>query len=190
MNTLLDQIKQCKICKEHLPLEPKPILRFNENSKIVIIGQAPGIKAHEKGLDFDDLSGDKLRSWLGVDRETFYNTDNFAVIPMGFCYPGKGKTGDLPPRPECKPKWHQSIFESLKNVQLTMLIGAYSQKAYLGEDFQKNLTQTVISYHSYLPEYFPIPHPSPTNRFWMAKNKWFVTDVIPELQQRVKMILS
>ena len=189
MNTLFEEIKQCQTCAANLPLEPKPILRFNENSKIVIIGQAPGIKAHQSAMDFDDLSGDKLRTWLGVDRETFYNTNNFAVIPMGFCYPGKGKTGDLPPRPECLPQWHQHIFDTLREVQLTLLIGAYAQKAYLGDAFQKNLTETVRNYHQYLPLQFPIPHPSPTNRFWMAKNKWFTTEVLPELEHRVNMIL-
>jgi uracil-DNA glycosylase len=190
VSTLLEEIKQCEICAAHLPLEPNPILRFTEKSKIMIIGQAPGTIAHQRGLDFDDASGNKLRSWLGVDRETFYNTDNFAVIPMGFCYPGKGKTGDLPPRPECRPKWHPSILEVMKEVQLTILIGAYAQKAYLGDKIEKNLTETVRNYHKYLPLQFPIPHPSPTNRFWMAKNKWFVTDVLPELDQRVRRILS
>ncbi len=190
MSTLLEDIKQCKICAAHLPNEPKPIVRFSEKSKIIIIGQAPGLRAHLSGLDFDDPSGDKLRSWLGVDRETFYNTANFAVIPMGFCYPGKGKTGDLPPRPECRPQWHPRIMETLNKVELTILIGAYAQKAYLGERFQKNLTQTVLNYYKFLPSAFPIPHPSPTNRFWMAKNKWFSTEVLPVLQQRVAMILS
>ncbi|WP_335965208.1 uracil-DNA glycosylase family protein [Galbibacter sp. PAP.153] len=190
MKELLKEIKKCNICAAHLPLEPRPVLRFNKNSKILIIGQAPGTKAHESQTDFDDASGKKLRQWLGIDAKTFYNTNNIAVVPMGFCYPGKGRTGDLPPRPECMPKWHQKIVDQLADLQLVILIGQYAQKAYLKGNSYKNLTETVRNYQEFLPAFFPIPHPSPTNRFWMAKNKWFEIEVIPILQERVQVILQ
>ncbi|MEL4306995.1 uracil-DNA glycosylase family protein [Joostella sp. CR20] len=190
MQKLLHEISQCQVCAEFLPLGPRPVLRASKHSKILIIGQAPGLKVHTTGVDWDDQSGKKLRTWLGVTDEVFYNSDNFGVIPMGFCYPGKAKTGDLPPRSECKPQWHQQLLSKMPNVQLTILIGQYAQKSYLENSAKKNLTETVKNYYEYLPKYLPIPHPSPTNRFWMAKNKWFEMDVIPVLQQQVKEILE
>ncbi|MCM5662213.1 uracil-DNA glycosylase family protein [Galbibacter mesophilus] len=190
MKKLLKEIAQCEICKAHLPLGPKPILRVSKNTKILIIGQAPGTKAHESGKDFYDASGKKLRSWLGVDEATFYNTEYIGVMPMGFCYPGKGKTGDLPPRPECKPQWHQNILDELTAVELIILVGQHAQKAYLGKQFQRNLTETVKNYHTFLPKLFPIPHPSPTNRFWLAKNKWFENEVVPMLKTRIQEVLK
>lgn len=189
MEKLLHEISKCQVCVDFLPLPPKPILRVSKEAKILIIGQAPGIKAHNSGKDFDDASGKKLRSWMGISEEDFYNTKKVAVMPMGFCYPGKGKTGDLPPRPECKPQWHDKVLSEMQNVSLTILIGQYAQKNYLGDRFHKNLTETVRNYNDFLPEIFPIPHPSPTNRFWMAKNKWFEATVLPVFQQKIKAIL-
>ena len=189
METLLHDIRQCKICEQHLPLGPRPIATAHIDSKIVIIGQAPGTKVHASGIPWDDASGKQLRKWLNVSPEDFYNTKNFAIIPMGFCYPGKGKTGDLPPRPECAPQWHDALLEKMPKVKLVLLIGLYAQKYYLQKDAKRTLTETVANYEEYLPTYFPIPHPSPTNRFWKSKNPWFETVIVPELQKEIQKIL-
>ncbi|AUC83047.1 uracil-DNA glycosylase family protein [Lacinutrix sp. Bg11-31] len=189
MQGLLHSITQCSICKDHLPLGPRPVVTAHLESKIVIIGQAPGTKVHESGIPWDDQSGKKLREWLNVSDEDFYNTKNFAIIPIGFCYPGKGKTGDLPPRKECAPEWHEQLLQKMPKVELVLLIGAYAQKYYLKEGFKKNLTETVGEYKTYLPKYFPMPHPSPTNRFWRSKNPWFEELVVPELQEKIREIL-
>jgi uracil-DNA glycosylase family 4 len=189
MQQLLSEIKKCTICKEHLPLGPRPVVTAHKNSKIVIIGQAPGTKVHASGIPWDDQSGKKLREWLNVTNEQFYTTENFAIIPMGFCYPGKGKTGDLPPRPECAPQWHLKLLNKMPNVQLIILVGSYAQKYYLAEKAKRNLTDTVSEFNEYLPKYFPIPHPSPTNRFWRAKNPWFEKEIVHILQQKVKEAL-
>ena len=187
MKELLYNISQCTICKAHLPLGPRPVVTAHPNSKIVIIGQAPGTKVHESGIPWDDQSGKKLRQWLNVTDQQFYDTKNFAIIPMGFCYPGKAKTGDLPPRAECAPQWHKFLFEKMPNVKLVILIGTYAQNYYL-ED-KKTLTERVGDYKNYLPKYFPIPHPSPTNRFWRAKNPWFEAFIVPELQEQIKKLI-
>jgi len=187
MESLLKDISQCTICKAHLPLGPRPVVTAHPNSKIVIIGQAPGSKVHQSGIPWDDQSGKKLRQWLNVSDEQFYNTENFAIIPMGFCYPGKAKTGDLPPRPECAPQWHKSLFDEMPNLELVILIGAYAQQYYLKD--KKTLTERVGDYKSYLPKYFPIPHPSPTNRFWRSKNPWFEDTVVHDLQRVIKDLI-
>ncbi|MFK7031024.1 uracil-DNA glycosylase family protein [Flavobacterium oreochromis] len=190
---MLEKLKQdidtCLICNAFLPYSPKPIYQINSNAKILIIAQAPGQITHEKGIPFDDLSGDTLRYWLGVNKEQFYNPNLFAIVPMGFCFPGKGKTGDLPPRKECAPQWHHKIFEHLKNIQLTILIGNYSQEYYLKNAPYKNLTDRVFHYSLFLPEYFPLVHPSPLNFRWHTKNKWFKEEIVPELQKIVAKIL-
>jgi uracil-DNA glycosylase len=188
MNNLLQDISQCTICKSHLPLGPNPIVSTHPRSKIVLLSQAPGRLAHENSKAWDDPSGKQLRKWLGVDEFTFYNPQNFAILPIGFCYPGKAKTGDLPPRPECAPKWHKPLLEKMTKVELVILIGAYAQNYYL--DDKKSLTERVADYKSYLPKYFPIPHPSPTNRFWRSKNPWFEKTVISELSKSVKSIIK
>lgn len=185
---LSSQIRNCTICENHLPQPPRPIFSFHAASTIAIISQAPGRVAHEKGIPWDDQSGDRLREWLGVSRDFFYNTAHFAIIPMGFCYPGKGKTGDLPPRKECAPQWHDSIFKLLPNLQLKLVVGQYAQKQYLGKNREKNLTETVRSFEQYLPEFLPLPHPSPLNARWRIRNEWFEEAVLPELQRRVKEI--
>ncbi|MDN3491471.1 uracil-DNA glycosylase family protein [Winogradskyella bathintestinalis] len=189
MENLLHNISQCTFCTAHLPLGPRPVVTANVNSKIVIIGQAPGTKVHESGIPWDDQSGKRLRQWLNVSDEQFYNTTNFAIVPMGFCYPGKAKTGDLPPRPECAPQWHEQLLDKMPNVELIILIGAYAQKYYLKDKAKRTLTETVEEYHSFLPAYFPIPHPSPTNRFWISKNPWFEELVVPKLRETVERIL-
>ena len=162
-----------------MPNKPKPIFQFNEKSRIMIIGQAPGQKVHNAGVPFLDKSGETLRRWLGVTDEQFYNPDLFAIVPMGFCFPGKGKTGDLPPRPECAPQWHEKIMSHLKQVELKLLIGKYAQDYYLLKTSGSNLTETVLNYKNYLPEYFPLVHPSPLNFRWQAKNPWFEKELVP-----------
>ncbi|MEP2238536.1 MAG: uracil-DNA glycosylase family protein [Maribacter sp.] len=190
MQELLTEIRGCTVCKAHLPLEPRPIVAGTVNSKIILVSQAPGRKAHVENKAWDDPSGRKLREWLGVNEEVFYNPDNFAVLPMGFCYPGKGKTGDLPPRKECAPLWHSQVWEQFKNVKLILLIGKYSQDQYLGKQAKKNLTENVLHYKEYLPKFFLLPHPSPVNRFWRSKNPWFEEDIVGELQELVADILK
>lgn len=187
---LEQEIRQCTICAEHLPLGPKPILSLHPHSRIAIISQAPGRLAHESGIPWDDPSGERLREWLGVDKTTFYQAEHFAIIPMGFCYPGKGKSGDLPPRKECAPQWHSTILSMLPQIQLTLAIGQYAQKTYLGKSRNKNLTETVRHFETYLPEYLPLPHPSPLNARWRKKNPWFREAVLPVLRKRVKEILE
>ena len=188
MKELLAEIRRCEICAKHLPLGPRPIVEASSDSKIVIVGQAPGTKVHASGIPWDDQSGKKLREWLGVDDKTFYNTENFAIVPMGFCYPGKGKTGDLPPRKECAETWHERVFKAFEKVELILLIGTYAQNYFLPDD-SRNLTDKVRNYKDYLPDYWNLPHPSPVNRFWRSKNKWFEEDVVPQLQKEIKQLL-
>lgn len=189
MDQLLTEIRNCTVCKEYLPLGPRPIIEVSEDSKILLISQAPGRIVHESGKAWADRSGKKLREWLGVDEATFYDTTNFAIIPMGFCYPGKGNTGDLPPRKECAPLWHPGVLSKLKNVQLTLLIGSYATHYYFPKD-SRNLTQKVENFDDYLPEFWPLPHPSPVNRFWRSKNPWFEEGIVGKLQQRIASILG
>ena len=188
MKDLLKEVRQCRFCETHLPLGAKPIVSGNEHSKIILISQAPGRVVHESGIAWQDQSGKQLRKWLGVTTSVFYNEDNFAVLPMGFCYPGKAKTGDLPPRKECAPLWHKTIIDHFKKAELFVLIGAYANKYYLSKN--EKLTTLVKNYQEYLPNYFPLPHPSPVNRFWRIKNPWFEKEVVPELQKKVKEILE
>ena len=188
MKQLLSEIRQCDICSEHLPFGPRPIIEASVKSKIVIVGQAPGIKVHESGIPWDDQSGKKLREWLGVESQSFYNTDHFAIVPMGFCYPGKGSSGDLPPRKECAATWHHSVFAAFKNVKLMLLIGTYAQQYFLPKD-PANLTEKVRRFESYLPTYWPLPHPSPVNRFWRSKNPWFEAEIVPKLQRSIQELL-
>ena len=190
MQKLISEIKKCTFCEPHLDLGAKPIVSFTENSKILLISQAPGRIAHEKNLAWNDASGKVLRKWLNISFDDFYNPDNFAILPLGFCYPGKGKTGDKPPRKECAPLWHKKIMQDFKNVKLKVLIGGYSQNYYLPKFKKQNLTDKVQNYQQYLPEFFVLPHPSPRNRFWMQKNPWFEKGVIPELQERVASIIK
>lgn len=185
MEDLLHTIKQCTICSDDLPLGPRPIATAHPKSKIVIIGQAPGTKVHNSGIPWDDASGKQLRKWLNVSDEVFYDTTKFAIIPMGFCYPGRGKSGDLPPRPECAPQWHELLFNKMPNVELLILIGMYAQKYYLMRNAKKTLTETVANYKDYLPKHFPLPHPSPRNGFWLTKNPWFDKEIVPELRKRI-----
>ena len=189
MEKLIKQIRECKVCEPHLPLGANPIISASRKSKIAIIGQAPGIIVHDTKKPWNDRSGKQLRDWLGVSEDEFYSTDNFALVPMGFCYPGKGKGGDLPPRKECAPLWHDKVFDAM-DLRLILLIGIYSQKYYLGKEMKNNLTQTVKHYKEYLPNYFPTPHPSPRNLMWQRRNPWFMEDNVPHLQKLVRSIID
>ena len=190
MRELLSQIKACDVCRQALPHPPRPVMAAGPHSKIVIIGQAPGSKVHASGIPWADQSGDLLRAWLGIGETDFYDPAKIALIPMGFCYPGTGKSGDLPPRPECAPLWHPQLFEQMTGIRLTLLIGHYAQRYYLGDAAQKNLTETVRNFAQYLPDYFALPHPSPRNRFWLRKNPWFQQETLPVLKKTVQDILG
>lgn len=166
-----------------------PVLRAHPKARILVVGQAPGIRVHQTGIPWNDPSGNRLRDWLGVNRETFYNEQLFAIIPMGFCYPGSGERGDLPPRPECAPLWHAKLLEHLPYLELTLLIGNYAQKYYLKGKTKSNLTETVKGWKHYGPGIFPLPHPSPRNNIWLKKNPWFEKHLVRDLRKRIEEIL-
>ena len=190
MKDLLKNIRSCTICKDALVNGVNPVLAASMNSRIAIIGQAPGSVVHKSGIPWDDKSGKRLREWMGVSNEQFYDPEIFAIIPMGFCYPGKGKSGDLPPRKECAKEWHQSLFDKMPNLELILLIGKYAQNYYLDGKEKSTLTQTVMNFGDYLPEYFVLPHPSPRNNIWMAKNSWFEKENVPVLKEIVGALLN
>ena len=190
MKKLISEISACTICKSFLPYAPRPIFSVSADAKILIIGQAPGQKVHDSGIPWKDQSGNELRRWLGVNEEQFYNNKLFALMPMGFCYPGKGTSGDLPPRPECAPTWHAVLLKKMRQTELTILIGQYSQNFYLGARLKPTLTETVKSFIEYLPEYLPLVHPSPRNKIWQKKNPWFEKDIVPYLQKTIRAFLK
>jgi len=185
---LLKEIGQCNLCAEHLSEGVNPVLQAHHDARILIIGQAPGLQVHKTSVPWDDASGERLRGWLGLDKSQFYG-DKVALVPMGFCYPGRGKSGDLPPRKECAETWHVKLLSQLPNVQITILIGQYSQNYYLPSK-EKTLTATVKKFRAYLPEFLVLPHPSPRNNIWLAKNPWFEQDVLPSLQARVNKAIQ
>jgi uracil-DNA glycosylase len=187
---LLEQIPLCRACEAHLPHGPRPVVQAGPAARLLIVGQAPGKRVHDSGIPWNDPSGEQLRDWLQIGTEEFYDPCRVALMPMGFCYPGKGSSGDLPPRPECAPLWHARLLEAMPELRLALLIGRYAQAYYLGPRQKSSLTETVAHYAEYLPRYFPLPHPSPRNRFWQSKNPWFVRDVLPELRRRVKSALG
>ncbi|MEM9501657.1 MAG: uracil-DNA glycosylase family protein [Pseudomonadota bacterium] len=183
------EIKACTICAEHLPLGPRPIVQFSSRSRILMIGQAPGTKVHASGIPWDDDSGDRLREWLDLDKPAFYDPDTIALMPMGFCYPGKASGGDAPPRKECAPQWHQPILDLLPENRLTLLIGAYAQTAYLLQTKRLSMTERVRRFEEFAP-FFPLPHPAWRVRLWAAKNPWFEAEVLPELRTSVRAALD
>lgn len=188
LTQLLKKIERCRTCEEYL--EPRPVLRASETARLLIVGQAPGVRVHNTGIPWNDASGERLRKWLLIDSDMFYDTSLVAIIPMGFCYPGKGIRGDLPPRQECAEKWLSQLLSCLPWIKLTLLIGQYAQRYYLGESCKNTLTETVFSYANYLPSYFPLPHPSPRNNLWLRNNPWFDRVVIPQLRHQVKKLFS
>ncbi len=186
---LLRDAHACTLCAEHLPHGPRPILVVNAAARLLIIGQAPGKRVHQSGVPWDDPSGDRLRDWLGLDRERFYDERRVALMPMGFCYPGTGASGDLPPRPECAPKWHPPLLAAMPRVTLVVLLSQYAQAAYLGERCKATLTETVRAWREY-DRFLPLPHPSPRNNLWLAKNPWFPKQVLPDLRKRVAKTIA
>ena len=187
---LIDHVSKCVICEAHLPLGARPVIQFNPNARILIAGQAPGVKVHETGVPFNDASGNRLREWLGLTRDEFYDANNIAILPMGFCYPGRGKSGDLPPRKECAPAWRERLLAALPNIELTIVLGKYAQAYHLPETKKMPLTELVKSWREYWPNYLVLPHPSPRNNIWLKKNPWFEQDVLPELDKRIATILN
>ena len=187
---LLKEVRACRVCEAHLPNPPKPILLAAASATLMIVGQAPGRKVHETGIPWNDPSGDRLREWLRLEREQFYDTRRIAIIPAGFCYPGTGENGDLPPRPECAPLWHPRLRAALPHIKLTLLVGNYAQAYYLGDRMKSSVTETVRAYQEYLPEFLPLPHPSPRNRGWLKSNPWFEKKVIPQLRSLVSSALK
>lgn len=186
---LLRDVRNCTICTEHIPLGPRPVLQVNQASCILIAGQAPGRKVHDSGVPFTDASGDRLRRWLGVTSVTFYDAKKFAILPMGFCYPGTGRNGDLPPRPECAREWREKLLQHLNKLRLTLVIGEYAQ-AYHLPDAGRSVTERVQSWRDHWPEIVPLPHPSPRNYNWLRCNLWFENELLPALRVRVQEILD
>lgn len=186
---LLKAARSCQICKDALPFEPRPLLQLHPDARILIAGQAPGLRGHESRQPFNDLSGDRLRNWLGIERETFYDSKKIALMPMGFCFPGTGKSGDLPPRPECEPAWRKRLLAQIPKIELTLVIGQYAQAWHIGEARKKNLTETVKSWCDYWPYVLPLPHPSPRNVAWFSKNPWFDGEILPPLRKRVQSLI-
>lgn len=184
-----DEVRSCTLCEPHLVSGPRPIFQIHPNSKILIAGQAPGRKAHATGIPFDDPSGDRLREWMGVNKDIFYDPEKVAILPMGFCYPGQGKSGDLPPRKECSEKWRDQLLSVIPNVKLTLIIGQYALNWHLQKNQKKNLTETVKAWKEYWPNNLPLPHPSPRNNIWLKKNPWFEKEVLPELKATVNINL-
>ena len=188
--TLLKDVRACRICEAHLPLGPRPVVRGKKKARLMIVGQAPGTKVHESGIPWNDASGNRLRAWLALDSEIFYDEDRIAIMPMAFCYPGVDpRGGDKPPRPECAPKWHPPLRQSLDRVELTLLVGQYAQAWYLKKTRKKTMTETVAAWRDYLPEFLPTPHPSWRTTHWLKKNPWFETEVLPELRRRVHALV-
>ena len=187
---LIAEIRACTVCSAHLPLGPRPVVRGRPEARLLIISQAPGRRVHQTGLSFDDKSGDRLRQWLGIDRETFYDESRIAIMPIGFCYPGAGKSGDLPPRPECAPLWHVRLRALLPAVELSLLAGRHAIDYYLPAQRPLSLTTTIASWRDFLPTYFVLPHPSWRAALWLRANPWFEDEALPELRARVAAALS
>ncbi len=186
---LLADVRACTICAAHLPQGPRPVLQAHARARILIAGQAPGSKVHASGVPFDDASGERLRLWTGLSRATFYDPKVVAILPMGFCYPGTGKAGDLPPRKECAPQWRAQLLQALPNIELTLVIGQYAMAWHLPGAVTKNLTETVRAWRHHWPAVLPLPHPSPRNNIWLKANPWFELEVVPAVQARVRSLL-
>jgi uracil-DNA glycosylase len=189
LSALLTDVRACTLCAEHLPSGPRPVLQMHASARILIAGQAPGRKVHESGVPFDDASGDRLRAWLGVSRDVFYDAKRVAILPMGFCYPGTGKSGDLPPRAECAAAWRALLLSHLKKLKLTLVIGQYAMAHHLPTE-ATTLTEIVQAWRKYWPDTVPLPHPSPRNNLWLKRNPWFEKELVPRLQARVAEIID
>jgi uracil-DNA glycosylase len=190
LESLLREIRACRVCARHLPFGPRPVLRAKASARLLIIGQAPGTKVHETGIPWNDRSGDRLRDWLRLGRETFYDESRIAVMPMGFCYPGvDANGGDRPPRKECAPLWHARVLALLPQIELALLVGGYAQKHYLGERCAASMTGTVQAWREHAPHVIPLPHPSWRNTGWLKRNPWFERELLPNVRARVRRLL-
>jgi uracil-DNA glycosylase len=189
LQSLLAEVRACALCKDALPFGPRPVLQLHSSARILIASQAPGRKVHETGIPFNDASGDRLRSWLGMSREVFYDEKQVAIVPMGFCYPGTGKAGDLPPRPECAATWREQLLSRLAKVELTLVIGQYAQMYHFPQE-RASLTELVQGWRRHWPAIVPLPHPSPRNNLWLKRNPWFESELLPELRTLVAEILA
>ena len=189
LSSLLNEVRACTICELDLPLGARPVLQLHAKARILIAGQAPGKKVHDSGVPFDDASGKRLREWLGVTRDVFYDPKQFAILPMGFCFPGSGKSGDLAPRSECAPAWREQLLSHLSQLEVTVVLGRYAQKYHFGEA-SSSVTDLVKAWRTYWPNMVPLPHPSPRNNIWLRKNPWFEVELLPSLRQRVSESLG
>ena len=190
LDTLLREIRACRLCEAHLPLGPRPVLAASASARLLIVSQAPGARVHETGIPWNDASGRRLREWLQLDEATFYDAQRVAIMPMGFCYPGRAGSGDAPPRPECRATWHPRLLPLLREVEFTLSIGQYAQAWCLGARRKATLTETVCAWREYLPDNMPLPHPSPRNVGWFKANPWFEAEVLPVLRERVHAVLA
>ena len=190
LNDITAQARACTICADFLPLGPRPVFQLGTSARILIAGQAPGRKVHETGVPFDDPSGERLRAWMGIDKAVFYDPSKIAILPMGFCYPGTGKSGDLPPRPECAVAWRDRLLKQLPSIELTLVIGRYAIDWHMNIDASQSLTETVQNWKRVWPSQLPLPHPSPRNNIWLKKNAWFESEILPELKERIRTILN
>lgn len=189
LDALLAEVRACRLCAKHLPLGPRPVLRASATARLLIVGQAPGTKVHESGVPWNDASGERLRDWLDLSPEVFYDESRVAIVPMGFCYPGRdARGGDKPPRPECAPEWHPKLLPHLGRVGLTLLVGGYAQKHYLGRRAKGSVTATVAAWREYGPDHLPTPHPSWRTTGWLKRNPWFEAELVPELRRRVRAL--
>ncbi len=188
--SLLKEVRACTICAAHLPQGPRPVVQVDARARILIAGQAPGSKVHASGVPFDDASGERLRQWMGVSREQFYDPTLVAILPMAFCYPGTGSSGDLPPRRECAPLWRHKLLQAMRRIELTLVIGQYALAWHLPDVSTSNLTETVRAWRDHWPRVMPLPHPSPRNNIWLKANPWFAQDVVPALQTRIQGLVS
>jgi uracil-DNA glycosylase len=185
---LLTAVRQCRACEKQLPLGPRPVLRASAAARILVVGQAPGVRVHASGTPWDDPSGERLRTWMGLDTDRFYDESQIAIIPMGYCYPGRGNSGDLPPHRECAALWLDHLLAKLPQIELTLLIGLHAQRHFLGNRRKRSLTETVKAWRDFAPEYLPLPHPSARNTPWFKRNPWFEQELLPVLHERIKSL--
>ena len=188
LEALLAAVRGCRVCEGHLPLGPRPVVRVGGTARILVVGQAPGVRVHATGIPWDDPSGDRLRAWMGVDKDAFYDESRIAIIPMGYCYPGRGNGGDMPPRRECAILWLGQLLAWLPRIEVTLLIGQYAQGHFLGNRRKQSLTETVRAWVEYAPQYIPLPHPSPRNQSWFKHHPWFERQVVPVLCARINAL--
>jgi uracil-DNA glycosylase len=185
---LLVAVRKCRACEGKLPLGPRPVLRAGETARILVVGQAPGVRVHTTGIAWDDPSGERLRAWMGLDKDKFYDESQIAIIPMGYCYPGRGKGGDMPPRRECATLWLDQLLAKLPRIELTLLIGLHAQRHFLGNRRKRSLTETAKAWREFAPDYLPLPHPSARNTPWFKRNPWFERELLPILRERIERL--